>query len=165
MRDLTCPTPDRQRPCRSMQTITPIMVVVHLYRSALLGRRPVLLYRLQIAKEVVTPSVIDRRLHQRSTNASFSTIFRQCATTHKSSSVAAMSATQFEHGVQITRQPINAAPPVLWRSSLGTLKSIRSIHTPNKKLRLDERCQSSLGATERIKGRRRCIRLRQSFTR
>jgi hypothetical protein len=51
-----------------------------------------------------------------------------------------MSAIQFEHGVQTMRQPINAAPLVLWRSSLGMLKSICSIYIPNKKYRLDKRC-------------------------
>jgi hypothetical protein len=126
-------------PCRSMQTITPIVVVVHLYRIP--GTTPFCCTRLQIAFVASFPySALFAKEDSLSQNASFSTIFRQCATTHKSNSVAAMSATQFEHGVQTTRQPINAAPPVLWRSSLGTLKSIRSIYTPNKKHRLDERC-------------------------
>jgi hypothetical protein len=32
-----------------MQTITLIVVVIHLYKLTFLGRRPILLYKLQIA--------------------------------------------------------------------------------------------------------------------
>jgi len=148
VRHNTWPTPDRHvGPCKPSRQLWSLYIYIglHSWDDALFCCTDCRLHSLphfpiQRCLQKKTPSVIDRRLHQRSTNASFSTIFRQCATTHKSNSVAAMSATQFEHGVQTTRQPINAAPPVLWRLSLGTLKSIRSIHTPNKKHRLDERC-------------------------
>jgi hypothetical protein len=61
VRDLTGPPPVRQRPCRSMATITPIMFVVHLF----LGRRPVLLYRLQIAdyiRCVISPFALQPKM-------------------------------------------------------------------------------------------------------
>jgi hypothetical protein len=103
------------------------------------GQPPLQMSHPESIKEAGTPSVINQRLHQRSITP-LSTSFRRCATTRKSNSAAAMFVTLFEHGVQTTRQPISAALQALWRSSSGTLKSIRISTIPNKKHRLDERC-------------------------